>query len=254
MHRGGYVQIKMNMVVTPDSGDITGILTVTDVTGRTITDKILRQLYRTVYDFIVDLDLSRDRFTVLSRGEKLNYDPPEQGCHSEWTAYMLETMIVPKDRETYKQEMDPVRMRTRLEQEGSYTFAFSIAGKNGEIRTKNMTVSAIDLRLGRVSLVRTDITSSVRELQGLLNVIAYTFEMMGFIEAASGRLMLYTRRGVLENLPPERFGNYRTQLRRLVGCCDEGEDWEEKERQLLWSLFWTGLQTNRPALILCFPA
>ena len=38
-----------------------------------------------------------------------------------------------------------------------------------------MTVSTLDMRLGRACLARTDITDSIREQQGLLNVIAYTF-------------------------------------------------------------------------------
>ena len=231
--RGRYVRIEMDMVATPDSGDITGILTVTDVTDRTITDKILRQLYMNVYDFIVDLDLSKDSFTILTKGENANNCPPVKGCHSEWTAHMLKTKIVPKDVETYRQGLDPERMKARLEQEGTYTFTFSINDEAGKIRTKNMTVSAIDLRLGRISLVRTDITNSVRELQGLLNIIAYTFEMMGFIEIASGHLTMYTRRGVQKNLPPETFLDYRTQLCRLVGNTIEDEEWRQEGQLFL---------------------
>ena len=66
----------------------------------------------------------------------------------------------------------------------------------------NLTVSSIDLRLGRVCLSRTDITNSVREQQGLLNMIAYTFELAGFIDINSRHFTMYTRKTVLQNLAP----------------------------------------------------
>mgnify|MGYP000335027007 CR=1 FL=1 len=69
-----------------------------------------------------------------------------------------------------------------------------------------MTVSAVDLRLGRVCLARTDITDSVREQQSMLNVVAYTFELMAFIDVNDGRVTMYTRQTVLENLSPYIFG------------------------------------------------
>ena len=80
----------------------------------------------------------------------------------------------------------------RLEKEGSYSFSYAIQSQTGEVLTKNLTVSAADLRLGRVCLARADITDSVREQQSLLNVIAYTFELLAFIHVDMRRLTLYT--------------------------------------------------------------
>ena len=241
---GRYVQVKMNMVVTPDSGDITGILTVTDVTERTISDRILRKVFKTGYDFIVDLDLTKDSFALLSQNENMHGAPPPQGCHSEWTKHMLASVVLPKDRERYKEGMEAQEMLKRLKEEDSYTFAFSLIDENGEIRTKNMTVSAIDLRLGRVSMVRTDITNSVREQQGLLNVIAYTFERLWVIDINSGRLTMYTRRSVLENLPPEVMEDYRTSMRQIVDGCDQDEAWKEAEQRLSLDVLLNRLREN----------
>ena len=77
-------------------------------------------------------------------------------------------------------------------------------GEAGEIQTKKLTVSATDLRLGRVCLARADITDSVREQQGLLNVVAYTFEMLGIIHLGSRHITLYTHQAVLQVLEPRR--------------------------------------------------
>lgn len=200
--KGRYVQIKMNMVVTPDSGDITGILTITDITEQVISERIMQQLSVSIYDCVIDLDLTKDYYTLLSYNENSCCLPSSQGCHSEWTAYMLSTKVVPKDQEQYKKGLDLYSIPERLQNEGPYTFAYSVLDDFGDIRTKNITVYAVDLRLGRICLSRTDITDSIREQQGLLNVIASTFELAGFIDLNSRHFTMYTKDTVLKNLAP----------------------------------------------------
>lgn len=213
---GRYVRFVMHMVAAPDSDDVTGILTVTDVTEKAITDQILQRLSVTGYDMVADVDMIRDRYTVLSSGENAYWLPPQQGCHSEWVTHMLQTRIVPRDQARYEAALSLEGMRRRLQQEGSYTFSFSMMDEQGDICTKNMTVTAIDLRLGRACLSRTDITESFHEQQGLLRMIAYTFELAGFIELSTERLTLYTREMVLKNLPPYIVERYDERVPRFV--------------------------------------
>lgn len=199
--KGRYVQIKMNMLIQPDSGDLTGILTVQDITEKTISTRILRQMSVTGYDFVADLDLYADQYKILYYKNEGCELPPQQGSLSGQMVYMLSNRVVPKDREEYQRGLNPQEMLKRLEK-GPYTFAFAVKSAAGDIRIKNMNVAAIDLRLRRVCLSRTDITDSVREQQGLLNMIAYTFELACFIQVSSRQLTMYTRQTVLENLSP----------------------------------------------------
>lgn len=229
--KGRYVQFQMSMVTTPDSGGVTGILTVTDITEQIINDRILHQLSISNYDFVIDMDLEKDTFTVLSSSNKANCLPKMQGIHSERTAYMLQSVIVPKDREKYRRALDPMEIRRRLEKEESYTFAFSIIDEDGEIRTKNMTVSAVDLRLGRVCFVRIDITESIREQQGLLNMIAYTFDLACFLHVGSGSMTMYTRETVLKNLSPHIIENYNLAVDDFSEHYGNENDREDVHRQ-----------------------
>ena len=200
--RGCYVEIQMNMVEAPDTGDITGILSVTDVTDQVISEQILRQLSVTSHDYVIDLDINEDSYTLLSCRKEASQVPPVKGCHSERVAFMADFVVVPKDRERYARALAPEEIRRRLRESGLYTFAYSIEDESGGIRTKNMTVSAIDLRLGRVSLVCTDITGSIREQQNLLSMLAYTFELVGTIDVRDESFVMYTRQMVLENRQP----------------------------------------------------
>lgn len=223
---GRYARFHMNLVATPDSGDVTGILTVTDITEQTISDRILHQLSISNYDFVVDLNLEKDSYSILSCNKKANCVPEQRGGHSQRMAYMLRSVIVPKDKERYAKALQPDEIRRRMQKEGAYTFAFSVLDEEGDIRTKNMTVSAVDLRLGRVCLVRTDITDSVREQQGLLNMIAYTFELAGFLNVNSDSFVMYTRETVLKNLAPrvvERYHRAVEDFPELYGAQKDSE-------------------------------
>lgn len=226
--KGRYAQFKMNMVKVPGSEEIVGILTVTDVTEQTIEDRILHQLSVTGYDFVVDVDLPKDHYRILSSRENIHFLPPEEGCHSEWLQNMVNSGIVPRDREIYLNSLTKENVLKRLKNEKSYTFAFSIMDHNGETRMMNMTVSAIDLRLERVCLLRTDITNSIREQQGLLNMLAYTFEMACFLDLEKMNMMMYTRAVVMENLPPLFVENYEEKLQKHI----EQDISEEKQKEM----------------------
>lgn len=221
--RGSYVEIKMNMVASPGGNDVMGVLTIVDITDKTIADLALRQLSTANYDFVTVLDLFHNRYSVLLKG-KADYFPEGMCDHAKCVEYMVSNIIIPRDREKYKQEMEPDRMMERLLKEGSYSFAVCIQDDRGDIHTKNVMVSAIDLRLGKVCLAEMDITDSVREQRGLLNMLAYTFELAGIIDIRSGFLTLYTRQIVLENLSPRTVENYEDSLDKLAMFYDMSEE------------------------------
>ena len=214
--KGRYAEIRLNMVEVPDTGDITGILSVTDVTDQVVSKQILHRLSVTSHDYVVDLDLSTDSYTLLAWREDARWLPAPKGRHSERVASMVKSAVVPKDRESYVKSLAPDEIKRRLLEEGLYTFGYSAEEEDGGIRSKTVTVSAIDLRLGRVSLVCTDITDSVREQQNLLSMLAYTFELAGMISVRNGSFVMYTRQMILENLPPFTSDSYQKTQERFA--------------------------------------
>lgn len=226
-----YAEFKVNMVEAPDTGEITGILTVTDITEQTISDRILYQISESCHDYIMDVDLVSDYYRMLSCNENACSALLLHGSFSEKAASMLKSGIVPRDKYQFQRALDPKEMYRRLEKENAYTISYSRFDENGDIRTKNMTIFAIEMRLGRACMMCTDITDSIREQQGLLNMIAYTFDLAGLIHVRSRRFIMHTRQTILENLSPYVMEDYNHSVKQFTSYYGSEEDMEEVEKQ-----------------------
>ena len=248
---GRYAQFKVNMLEAPDTGDITGILTVTDVTDQIIHDQILHQISVNSYDSIIDVNLLTDTCYIINSQDE---GKASVRClHSQRIARIIHEQVLPREREHVAHMLNTEYIQNRLKKETSYTFSYSIVGPDGDIRAKNLTVTAIDLRLGRVCLTRTDITDSVREQQGLLNMIAYTFELACFIELKTNILTMYTRETVLKNLPPYTLPDYDLRASDFTKKFGLGDDKEEISVQFTVAMMLKRLEQEPHGYDFIFP-
>ena len=161
---GRYAQFKANLVSDPDTGEVMGILTVTDVTEQTVTRKILRKLSVLGCDLVSDVDLYRDCQTFLTVGG-VDGAPGRKVSFSGYNENAVHTYVVPGDRKRLAKMLQPEYILNRLKTADSYSFSYAVQGDDGRVLTKRLTVSAIDLRLGRICMARQDITESMEEEQ-----------------------------------------------------------------------------------------
>ncbi len=229
--QGRYVRVIVKLVVAPDSGDLIGVLSVLDVTEQKVSEQILNRLAHASYDFLADVDLTHDRYRILSFKRQAGALPLARGVYSEEAARFLQSLVAPKDREICAKMLDLEYMRRRLEKEEAYSFHYSLMDGNGEIFTKSMVVFSIDKRLNRVCLSRTDITESVREQKALLNMLAYTFELVGFINVTTGGCVMHTRETVLRNLAPYTAESFDQMVEKFIRHSDGDEEAEEVRGQ-----------------------
>lgn len=233
---GRFVQFNVNLLTGPEAGEVFGILTVTDITDETISERISHQLSVTSHDFVVDVDLLHDSYRVLAYNESASYLPPLRGSHSRQVTDMAETVVLPKDSRQFTYALNPEEIR-RSVRKGPYTFTFSMANRR-DIRIKNMTISSIEPVLERYCMVCTDITDSIREQQGLLHMMAYTFELMGLLDVSSGSITMYSRKIVLENLPPDIAEDYTESIGLFTehAIADESLETAQKQFNLAYIL------------------
>lgn len=122
-------------MVAPDSGDLIGVLSVLDVTEQKVSEQILNRLAHASYDFLADVDLTHDRYRILSFKRQADALPLAGGVYSEEAARFLQSLVAPKDREICAKMLDLEYMR-RLEKEEAYSFHYSLMDGNGKIFTK----------------------------------------------------------------------------------------------------------------------
>ncbi len=230
--RGRYVHVNVILISSPETGDVMGFLSVLDTTERKISSELFLRLAKVSYDFIADVDLREDRYKMVSVNERSSSIPFEEGSFIEEARASLYKEVLPKDLQLCQAFLDYGYITSRLQKEDSYSFHYSLTDEEGNVRTKNMLVFSTDKKLDRICLARVDVTESVREQQGLLNMLAYTFELAGFLDVTTDHFVMYTRKSVLQNLAPSSFDSFRELIDDVIEkYCEEAER-EEMHRQL----------------------
>lgn len=216
--KGRYVKVKVNMIEAPVTGDIMGILTILDITDDIIQDRIFKQLSAINYEAVIDTDFEKDIFRVLKRK---NVNGENFGSRIKKLAEFLNQQIIQKDRSRVAELLDTEYVLKRLKKENMYSFSYEEVGENGLLMTKKITIFAVDLYLKRIAFAITDITESIREQRALLNTVAYTFEVVCFIDTNTKGMTVYTRDIILQNRVPLFFEDCESQIFHKV-LCQEG--------------------------------
>lgn len=240
-----YVQVKVNLIEEPDTGDILGILTITDVTEQIIKERMTRKQIAGGSALIIDVDLHKDRHTIVN-DEKLQGTAKWSEGYSRYIAEVFLENVSQRDREYVRQMLEPEYMCRRLKEEGTYAFSYSLSGsgKDGESMVMNLSVQEADLRLGRVWLMIRNITDSMQEQRRLLNVIAHTFDKLMLVDRFTHHFMEYTVETIRENMLPFESDEYEEYLRQGEHDYEVGEDGETLTQKLEFSQMISRLTEN----------
>ena len=159
---GRYAQFKVTMMQNPDTDDIMGVLSIVDATEQYINRKIVRKMSVLGADRITDIDLLHGTRTVLYAGKIHGTLIGRRVAYQDFLKGALERHVVPEDRELWLSKLNPEYIAEQLKDKDSYSFTYSVyKNENFPPKVKVATVTAIDMRLGRVCMARTDITASV---------------------------------------------------------------------------------------------
>lgn len=214
--KGMHVQFRSHLVEEPITGDLMAILTITDVTDLVIRDRLMYQLAVGGFDSILDVDLQENtQKLIIGNTQECN---PGFENYREYLNANHDNRIIAKDRARVQKMLQPEYIMKRLEKTNAYSVPYSIYGRDGHLRAKSLYVTAPDLRLGRICMAEKDVTNTRLEQKRLLQVISYTFDKIDFVDAKTGHLSEYTRRMIVENLPPLELNDYPSFLaERAVG-------------------------------------
>lgn len=159
---GRYARFFARLLEDPDTGDITGNLSVTDMTEQIIRERIMLNLAYVGYDMVSEIDLNRDKQRIMRNWQSGDFSGEERN-YFEYLQRFIAKYVCEEDREKTSKLLDKKYLVEKLEKSGSFSMNYSIKNENGEVRFKNLTVLATDLRLGKICFARKDVTETVEQ-------------------------------------------------------------------------------------------
>ena len=162
---GRYGQFKISLLQDPDSKDVMGVLFLTDVTEKTIKKKIIDKMLALGTDRVIDLDLIHDRYKLLYADNNHQKLIGREFSLSKHINKAAQEHVLPADREIWQKLLDKAYILEQLQRKGRYSFSYRVRKRadSDAIKVKKLTLAPVDLRLGRICVVRMDVTDSVAE-------------------------------------------------------------------------------------------
>jgi len=162
---GRYGQFKISLLQDPDSKDVMCVLFLTDVTEKTIKKRIIDKMLALGTDRVVDLDLIHERYKLLYAENNHKKLIGREFDFNEHIDKVAQEHVLPADREIWLKLRDKAYILEQLQRKGRYSFSYRVRKRadSDAIKVKKLTLAPVDLRLGRICVVRMDVTDSVAE-------------------------------------------------------------------------------------------
>lgn len=162
---GRYGMFKISLLQDPDSKDVMGILFLTDVTEKTIKKKIIDKMLALGTDRVVDLDLIHDRYKLLYAENNHKKLIGREFSFRKHIDKVAQEHVLPADKEIWLKLLDKDYILEQLQKRGRYSFNYRVR-RNADsdvVKVKKLTLAPVDMRLGRICVVRMDVTDSVAD-------------------------------------------------------------------------------------------
>lgn len=159
---GRYARFFARLLEDPDTHDIMGNLSVTDMTEQIIRERMMLNLAYVGYDMVSEIDLNHDKQRIMRNWQSGDFSGEERN-YFEYIRNFIQNFICEEDRENIGKLLDKRYIMEKLEKTGSFSLNYSIKNEDGEIRFKHLTILPTDLRLGKICFARKDITETVEQ-------------------------------------------------------------------------------------------
>ncbi|EFC95903.1 PAS domain S-box protein, partial [Hungatella hathewayi DSM 13479] len=148
--------------LNPETGDIIVFFYVMDITEQKLTERLLKSIAELDYDSITDVDIRRDTYQQVSFNSSEKNLIPWQGEFQKEITKIAEQYMDSAAGNEYLRQLDSGYMKAMLKDQNTYSFVTEMRDEYGNVRVKRFKVFYISRELGRICIVRTDVTDIVR--------------------------------------------------------------------------------------------
>ncbi len=156
---------SLRSCMNPGTGDIIVFFYTVDITEQKLQELLLSKITKLDYDIITDIDIMRDVYHLISFKKNLDNIIPPKGEFQKEIHNIASLFMDEEAKEEYLSKLDFNYMQTQLETKDAYSFIVEMKNKQGMNYVKRFQIFYISRELGRVCLVRTDVTDIVRQEQ-----------------------------------------------------------------------------------------
>ncbi|WP_138295000.1 MULTISPECIES: PAS domain-containing protein [unclassified Clostridium] len=156
---------SMRTCLNPETGDIMMFFYTRDVTEQKMQRQLLRQIVEMDYDIITHIDIRRGTHWLISSDKMQGDTISRQGIFQDEIRIVAQRFMDEANRNEYLSKLDFTYMREQLSRKNGYSFMIEMKAPSGEVRIKRLQVFYINRELGRVCMVRSDVTDVVRQEQ-----------------------------------------------------------------------------------------
>ncbi|MDD3223035.1 MAG: response regulator [Lachnospiraceae bacterium] len=159
-----WTKIHVNAIRTPDTGDLEGFLTVTDITKNHVEEQLLHRVVECDYDYIMMVDIPTNQYRLYSASEDDSMsDTPTSGDYFKEIEKYAYKYVVPEDRKIAIDEMTIEYLREKLKNQDVYEAQARLIEPDGSVSYKQVKFSYLDEGHTQLLITRVDITSLILE-------------------------------------------------------------------------------------------
>ncbi|MEG1684294.1 MAG: HAMP domain-containing sensor histidine kinase, partial [Oscillospiraceae bacterium] len=162
-----WISTHVDTALQPESGDLIGFLTVTDVSAGKMQEQVLDAVIRFDYDFVAHLNLHSNTAVFYNSKNKMaqlkKYEYGVAYSYTDAIEHTAEHYITDGDRALYAEKMSIEYVTEHLRDKDSYEFTYHLRESSGEIRTKQTRFSVHDRAAGIVVFSRADVTAMLAQ-------------------------------------------------------------------------------------------
>ncbi|MEG2857533.1 MAG: hybrid sensor histidine kinase/response regulator, partial [Clostridia bacterium] len=223
-----WISTHVDTVLQPESNELVGFLTVTDVSASKMQEQVLDAVIQFDYDFVAHLNL-RSNTTVFynSRSQMARLNDFEYGVAYTYTDAIrltAEKYITDEDRARYEAEMAIENVAEKLRDKDVYEFTYHLRETSGEIRTKQARLAMQDRAEGIVVFSRADVTDILMQQEKQRIALLESLEIAQQANHAKSKFLSSMSHDI------------RTPMNAITGMCNLAIADEDDKRQVHESL------------------
>lgn len=226
-YENGWFSLCLDTVEQPQTGDLLGFITITDITESKRQEQMLETVVHRNYDYIAHINLLADSMTLYRhrelQEEDPNYHTGQTYSFSAAVSYSAQNFVDAKEQESYLAKASLENLRNKLQQQDKYEFSFHMR-ENGMLRAKHMRIDMLDRATATAVMTRSDVTDMLEQQEQKKNQLSQALEIAKSANQHKSEFLSSMSHDI------------RTPMNAIIGMCALALEDEQDAQQVHESL------------------